>query len=97
MFEDDTAVDPATNIGPFLQLLTFTDGTGEFAGVTGSSSGNGFLNAPTFTISGSGYLTARGLVQEPEPGSIALFGGFLLTTLRCRRLGKRTVEPAAGA
>jgi hypothetical protein len=97
MFEDDTTVDFATNIGPFLQLLTFTDGTGEFTGVSGSSSGNGFLNAqnnPNFTISGSGFLTAPELVSAPEPGSIVLLGGFLFASLRYRRTGKQAVEPS---
>jgi hypothetical protein len=96
MFEDDTSVDFTTNIGPYLQLLAFTGGTGEFAGVTGSSSGNGFLNAqnnPNFTISGSGFLTGPGLVSAPEPGSITLLGGFLITLLRYRRPGKRAVPP----
>jgi hypothetical protein len=97
MFEDDTAVDLMTDIGPFLQMLTSTAGTGEFAGVTGSSSGTGFLSAPTFALSGSGFLTAPGLVSAPEPGSIALFGGFLFAALRYRRLGKRTVKPTATA
>lgn len=37
-FEDVSAV-LATNTGPFTQTLTFTGGTGEFAGATGSVSG----------------------------------------------------------
>jgi len=78
MFEDDTAVNFATNTGPYLQTLTFTGGTGAFTGVTGSSSGNGFLTAPTFTISGSGTLTGPGLVTVPEPGSLSLMLGACL-------------------
>ena len=90
MFEDDTAVDFATNIGPFLQTLTFMAGTGEFAGVTGFSSGNGLLTAPTFSITGSGTLTAPGLTAIPEPGSMSLvFGGLLIMFLRYRWFSKQ--------
>lgn len=44
VFEDQTIPDTsATQTGPFSQTLTFTQGTGEFAGATGSVSGQGFL------------------------------------------------------
>ena len=92
MFEDDTAVNFATNTGPFLQNLIFTGGTGEFTGVSGSSSGNGFLTAPTFSISGSGFLTAEKLVSVPEPGSMSLMVGCLLIMfLRYRRFSKQAL------
>ena len=92
MFEDDTAVNFATNTGPFLQNLTFTGGTGAFAGATGSSSGNGFLTAPTFSISGNGFLTAEKLVAVPEPGSMSLmFGCLLIMFLRYRRFSKQAL------
>jgi hypothetical protein len=88
MFEDDTAVNFATNTGPFLQNLTFTGGTGAFAGATGSTSGSGLLTAPTFTITGNGLVTAPGLVSVPEPGSLSLMLGagiFAAIALRRKR------------
>lgn len=96
MFENDTAVNMMTDMGTSLQTLTFTGGTGEFVGVTGSSFGIGLITPSTFTISGNGFLTAPGLVGVPEPGSIALMlGGLLIMVFRYRRLGKRTVESAS--
>lgn len=95
MFEDDTAVDFATNSGPYFQALTFTSGTGIFAGVGGAASGDGFLDAPNFTISGSGYLTAPGLVSVPEPGTLPLMfgaGTFGAMVLRRRKASVRKLQ-----
>jgi hypothetical protein len=86
MFEDDTAVNFATNTGPFLQNLTITGGTGAFAGATGSTSGNGLLAAPTFTITGNGIVSAAGLVSVPEPGSLpVMLGVGLVGAIALRR------------
>lgn len=70
VFEDVSAV-IATGTGPFTQTLTFTGGTGEFAGATGSTSGAGLAGG---TVSGSGVLNAPAI---PEPASVA----FLLSGL----------------
>jgi hypothetical protein len=83
LFEDDSAV-LATNTGPFTQTLTFTGGTGEFAGTTGSVSGGGFIGTTGFTTSGSGALTAAG-VSAPEPASVALIFGGLLVMVASRK------------
>src|SRR5579864_3870493 len=53
VFEDDSMVNPATATGPLTQILTFTAGTGEFAGVSGFTSGGGLLTPTGFTASGS--------------------------------------------
>jgi hypothetical protein len=82
LFENDSAVNVATGAGPFTQTLTFTAGTGEFLGATGSVSGGGLITSTGFTTSGSGTLTAAG-VAAPEPASIALlFGGLLVIAAR---------------
>ena len=84
VFEDQTMVNTTTTTGPFTQTLTFTAGTGEFAGVSGTGSGGGFVTPTGYTDSGSGTLTAPGLVA-PEPGSSALvFGGLVLIALGYR-------------
>ena len=84
VFEDETMVNPATTTGPFTQTLTFTNGTGEFAGVSGTGFGGGFVTPTGYTDSGSGTLTAPGLVAQ-EPGPIALvFGGLLLIAVGYR-------------
>ncbi|MDQ6665759.1 MAG: PEP-CTERM sorting domain-containing protein [Acidobacteriota bacterium] len=73
-----------TPMGPFTQILTFTGGTGKFAGATGSASGGGFSNGAGFTVSGGGTLTAPGIV--PEPASVALIFGGLLAVAATRKL-----------
>jgi hypothetical protein len=55
-----------TLTGSYPQVLTFTGGTGEFAGVSGSASGTGYVGVGGGTLSGSGTLTAPGVVT-PEP------------------------------
>ena len=98
LFEDDTQLDPVTSIGPFTQTLTFTGGTGEFAGVTGSGSGDGEVTADGYTLSANGSLTAPGLVGVDEPGSMGLMvGGLLLAAISLRRFGRRTAQPAIRA
>lgn len=75
VFEDDSVIDASpTQTGAFPQTLTFTGGTGEFAGATGSVSGNGFLGTTDFTVSGSGSVNTAAV---PEPASAALFLGGL--------------------
>ena len=70
VFEDDSVVDASlSQTGPFPQILTFTGGTGEFAGAVGSVSGLGFLGTTSFTVSGSGVVNAPAV---PEPASAAL-------------------------
>ena len=90
MFEDDTTMNFATNTGPFLQNLTFTGGTGAFAGVPQDHFGQRVADRPTFTITGSGTLTAPGLTAISEPGSMPLMvGGLLAMFLRYRRFSKQ--------
>jgi hypothetical protein len=74
IFEDVSQVLP-TQSGPYSGTLTFTGGTGEFAGATGSGSVAGVVGAES-TAFGSGTVTAMGVT--PEPASIALFGTGLL-------------------
>ena len=73
-FEDVSAVVATGGTGPFTEIYTFTGGTGEFAGATGSVSGGGIGVATGFTESGSGTLNAPAV---PEPASAALFLGGL--------------------
>ena len=98
LFEDDTQTDPATGLGPFAQTLTFTGGTGEFAGVAGSGSGDGEITADGYTLSANGSLSAPGLVGVDEPGTAGLMlGGLLIAFMSLRRLGKRVAQPAMRA
>lgn len=70
VFEDVSAIITSpSQTGPYTQTLTFTGGTGEFAGATGSFSGNGFEGIIQGTVSGSGTVNAPAI---PEPGSLAL-------------------------
>jgi PEP-CTERM motif len=88
IFEDDTAIDTSpTQTGSFPQTLTFTGGTGEFAGATGSVTGLGYLGTTSFAVSGSGVVNAPAV---PEPSSAALLvGGLaLLAVSRWRRTAK---------
>jgi hypothetical protein len=84
VFEDNTAILASpTQTGPFTQTLTFTGGTGEFAGATGSLSGQGFVGATGFTVSGSGTIRTAAV---PEPSSILLLlSGFTLIMAGARR------------
>jgi PEP-CTERM motif len=74
IFEDVSSVLP-TSSGPYSGTLTFTGGTGEFAGATGSGSVAGVVRAES-TAFGSGTVSAAAIT--PEPASIALFGTGLL-------------------
>ncbi len=85
LFEVDSAALLATNTGSFTQKLTFTGGTGKFAGASGSASGLGLVGATGFTTSGSGTLTAAG-VSTPEPASVALIFGGLLMMVASRKM-----------
>ena len=89
VFEDVSAVIATSGVGPFTQAFTFTGGTGEFAGATGSDSGEGIGTSTVTTVSGSGTLNAAG-VSTPEPASVALiFGGLLVIVAKRRRIRQR--------
>ncbi len=84
VFEDQTAPDTSpTQTGPFSQSLTFTGGTGAFAGASGSVSGQGFLGTTEFTVSGSGNVNTPA-VPEPATESL-LICGLGLISIRLRR------------
>jgi hypothetical protein len=72
MFEDDTMVNLATDSGPFTQTLTFTGGTGAFAGVTGTGSGEGTISPAGYTLTGRGTLNGD-IPGVPEPATWAMF------------------------
>jgi hypothetical protein len=81
LFEDVSAV-LATNTGPITGILTFTGGTGEFAGATGSVSGAGLIETNGWTISGDGTLNAPA-VPEPASGPLLLGGlTIIISALR---------------
>src|SRR5581483_4540352 len=81
IFEDDSVIDASpSQTGPFPQTLTFTGGTGAFAGATGSVSGQGFLGTTSFTVSGSGTINTPS-VPEPAPATL-LVGGLALLSIR---------------
>jgi len=85
---DDSAV-LATLTGPYTEILTFTGGTGEFLGATGSVSGGGLITGTGFTFSGSGNVSAPELVATPEPGTwlLLLSGSCGLAALGVRKRG----------
>lgn len=76
--EDQTIPDTsAEGTGAFPQTLTFTGGTGAFAGATGLVSAEGFLGTTDFTVSGSGVInTPSSGVPEPASG-LFLFSGLV--------------------
>jgi hypothetical protein len=85
VFEDVSAVLATGGIGPFTQKFTFTGGTGEFAGATGSTLGGGVGTSTGTTVSGSGTVTAAA-VGAPEPASVGLiFGGLVAIVAKRRR------------
>lgn len=84
VFEDVSAIIASpTQTGPFTQTLTFTGGTGEFAGATGSASGSGLVGTTLGTVSGSGTINAPA-VPEPAPAAL-LFAGLALVIVRWRQ------------
>ena len=88
MSEDDTKVDFATDTGPFPQTLTFTGGTGEFIGATGTGSGEGTIAPTGYTLTGRGTLNIPA-VPEPATWAMFLLGfggiGFVMRTSRRNR------------
>ncbi len=82
LFEDVSQIIATGGVGPFRQTLTFTGGTGEFAGATGSLSGGGVAGSND-PISGSGILNAPAIA--PEPASAALLLGGLAVIFVARR------------
>jgi hypothetical protein len=86
VFEDVSAVLATGGTGPYTQTFTFTGGTGEFRGATGSASGGGVATSTVTTVSGSGSLTAAG-IAVPEPASVALIlGGLVAIVAKGRRI-----------
>jgi hypothetical protein len=83
LFEDVSQVIPTGGTGgAFTQMFTFTGGTGEFAGATGSLSGAGMAGIGG-SESGSGTIIISAI---PEPASAALFlSGMVMTLLMLRR------------
>jgi hypothetical protein len=90
LYENDINVSLATFTGPFTQVLTFTGGTGQFALVTGSLSGGGFIYPTSYMTSGTGTLAAPALSASPEPGSGLLLLIGLGIGVFCALLGKRS-------
>ena len=79
-------------MGSFTNMFTFTGGTGQFGGASGSISGGGLVRPDGFTVGGSGTLTAAGL-PTPEPASAALiFGGLLVMVASQKLLRQRTLS-----
>jgi hypothetical protein len=95
IFEDQSAIAAsATQTGPFSQTLTFTGGTGEFAGATGSVSGDGILGTMGFAVSGSGVVN---VVATPEPTSGTLFlAGLVLLVAGAWRSGVSVIASHSG-
>jgi hypothetical protein len=88
--EDQSIVDRSPDgTGPYTQLLTFTGGTGQFAGATGSAAGNGFIGTSSFTESGSGTLN---LAPEPESAVLLLAG---LAFLGCGPIRRKVFRQMA--
>jgi hypothetical protein len=89
--EDVSAV-VATGTGPYTQTLTFTGGTGEFAGASGSASGAGVAGGAG-PVSGSGVVNAPAV---PEPASMMLLLGGL-AVLSISRHKRQDGRPKAAA
>ena len=83
LFEDVSHT--VMGVGPFTQTYTFTGGTGEFAGATGSVSGAALGGANGFSSSGRGTINAPAI---PEPASAPLLLGGLAVVLVARRHSK---------
>ena len=70
VFEDDSVIYASpSQTGPFTQSLTFTGGTGEFAGASGSVSGNGSLGTTDSLLRGAELSTHRLLPSPHRPHS----------------------------
>jgi hypothetical protein len=83
LFEDVSQIVATGGVGPFTQLFTFTGGTGEFAGATGSISAAAVGGADGgFITSGSGTINAPAI---PEPASAPLLLGGLAAILGALR------------
>lgn len=82
-----------TLTGSYTQVLTFTGGTGEFAGASGSASGTGYESVSGGTASGTGALTISA-VAAPEPASLELMlsgVGLLAAAYRRRRTRRAAI------
>jgi hypothetical protein len=92
LFEDVSKVD-GMGVGPFTQIMTFTGGTGEFAGATGSFSGTGVGTTNGFTTSGSGTINAPA-IPEPASGALLLGGlAVMFVALRQSKVKSSPVNP----
>ncbi len=88
LFEDVNAF--LKGAGPFTSTYTFTGGTGEFAGASGSLSGGGVLLATgEFTASGSGTINAPAITPEPASGAL-LLGGLAVILIAPRQSKVKT-------
>jgi PEP-CTERM motif len=92
LFEDVSQIVATGGVGPFTQMFTFTGGTGEFVGATGSISGTGVGGADGgFTTSGRGTVNAPAI---PEPASAPLLlGGLAAIVGALRRSANRRSQP----
>jgi hypothetical protein len=89
LYENDQQVNIKTATGPITQTLTFTSGTGMFAGISGTTFSTGALNGGAYSLTGSGFLSAPALVT-PEPQSLLLaLGGLTLFATRLCKLAQR--------
>ena len=78
------------NTSSQMQTLTFTGGTGEFAGATGSASGIASLTSTGYMTSGSGVINTSAV---PEPASATLFfAGLALLMIKWRCTTARTAS-----
>jgi len=70
------------------QTLTFSGGTGEFVGATGSASGTASLTSDGYMVSGNGIINASAV---PEPASATiLFAGLAILIIKSQYSRQRS-------
>jgi hypothetical protein len=67
-----------------MQVLTFSRGTGEFAGATGSGLGTGSLTSTGYMVFGSGVINTVSAVPEPASATLFLASCFALLIIKRR-------------